>query len=126
MTRNERGNTLIAVTVALIILAVGLTALAKTQTALLAARNVADNRSVALGVARGYMEELRARDPATLTNEGPVSLNERGDVTPGGPYSGSVEVTQAAPNLLRLRVLVAVPRTTGSLELVSLVYRPSP
>jgi Tfp pilus assembly protein PilV len=126
MTRNERGNTLIAVTVALIILAVGLTALAKTQTALLAARNVADNRSVALGVARGYMEELRARDPTTLTNEGPVSLNERGDITPGGPYSGSVEVTQAAPNLLRLRVLVAVPRTTGSLELVSLVYRPSP
>jgi Tfp pilus assembly protein PilV len=126
MTRNERGNTLIAVTVALIILAVGLIALAKTQTALLAARNVADNRSVALGVARGYMEELRARDPATLTNEGPVSLNERGDITPGGPYSGSVEVTQAAPNLLRLRVLVAVPRTTGSLELVSLVYRPSP
>jgi len=126
MTRNDRGNTLIAVTVALIILAVGLTALAKTQTALLAARNVADNRSVALGVARGYMEELRARDPATLTNEGPVSLNERGDITPGGPYSGSVEVTQAAPNLLRLRVLVAVPRTTGSLELVSLVYRPSP
>jgi Tfp pilus assembly protein PilV len=126
MTRNDRGNTLMAVTVALIILAVGLTALAKTQTALLAARNVADNRSVALGVARGYMEELRARDPATLTNEGPVSLNERGDITPGGPYSGSVEVTQAAPNLLRLRVLVAVPRTTGSLELVSLVYRPSP
>jgi Tfp pilus assembly protein PilV len=126
MTRNERGNTLIAVTVALIILAVGLTALAKTQTALLAARNVADNRSVALGVARGYMEELRARDPTTLTNEGPVSLNERGDITPGGPYSGSVEVTQAAPNLLRLRVLVAVPRATGSLELVSLVYRPSP
>jgi hypothetical protein len=59
-----------------------LIALAKTQTALLAARNVADNRSVALGVARGYMEELRARDPATLTNEGPVSLNERGTLRP--------------------------------------------
>ena len=125
MTRNERGNTLIAVTVALIILAVGLTALAKTQTALLSARNIADNRSVALGVARGYMEELRARDPATLANEGPVSLNERGDIVPGGAYSGSVEVTQVGANLLRLRVLVSVPRTTGSLELVSLVYRPS-
>ena len=72
------------------------------------------------------MEELRARDPATLTNEGPVSLNERGEIAPDGPYSGSVEVTQASPNLLRLRVLVVVPRTTGSLELVSLVYRPSP
>ena len=126
MTGNERGNTLIAVTVALIILAVGLTALAKTQSALLAARNIADSRSVALSVARGYMEELRARDPATLTNEGPVSLNERGEIAPDGPYSGSVEVTQASPNLLRLRVLVVVPRTTGSLELVSLVYRPSP
>jgi len=125
MTRSERGNTLIAVTVALIILAVGLTALARTQTALLSARNIADNRSVALSVARGYMEELRARDPATLANEGPVSLNERGDIVPGGPYSGSVEVTQVGANLLRLRVLVSVPRTTGLLELVSLVYRPS-
>ena len=126
MIRNERGDTLISVTVALIVLAVGLTALARTQTALLSARNIADNRSVALGVARGYMEELRARDPALLTNEGPVSLNERGDIVTGGPYTGSVEVTQAAPNLLRLRVLVGVPRSTGSLELVSLVYRPSP
>src|SRR5262245_29344352 len=114
MTGNERGNTLIAVTVALIILAVGLTALAKTQTALLAARNIADSRSVALGVARGYMEELRARDPATLTNEGPVSLNERGEIVPGGPYSGSVEVTQAAASLLPLPAHVARPRPTGA------------
>jgi Tfp pilus assembly protein PilV len=123
MIRNERGTTLIAVIIALVILSAGLMALSKVQTDMVKARHVAEARSTAVSVARSFMEELRGQNPTTLVSQGPVTLNELGQIVPNGAYVGSVEVTAAGANMIQLRVLVNVPGTTnGQIELISLVY----
>jgi type IV pilus assembly protein PilV len=127
LIRNERGETLLAVMVALVLLTIGLLTLARTQTTQMTASRTVLRRSAALAVARSYLEELRSRDPMILVSEGPVTLDDRGEITAGGPFTGLTEVTAVTANLLRVRVLV---RPTGStrqpVELVTLVYRGTP
>jgi Tfp pilus assembly protein PilV len=124
--RDEEGFTLISVLVAVVMLAFGLMALAKTQSILMAAETGVANRSAALGVASGYLEQLRSRDPATLVSEGAVAVDAEGQPAAGGPYYRSTVVTQDQPNLLRVRVLVTFARATTPIELITLVYRKTP
>ena len=122
-SRNEGGFTLISVLVAVVILAFGLMALARTQSILMSAQTGVANRSAALGVAAGYLEQLRSRDPATLVTEAAVAVNAEGQPTAGGPYYRSTVVTLDQPNLLRVRVLVTFARASQPIELITLIYR---
>jgi Tfp pilus assembly protein PilV len=121
--RDEQGFTLISVLVAVVMLAFGLMALAKTQSILMAAETGVANRSAALGVASGYLEQLRSRDPATLVSEAAVAVDAEGQPAAGGPYYRSTEVTLDQPNLLRVRVLVTFTRASAPIELITLIYR---
>ena len=68
--RAEGGFTLISVMIALVMLTVGLMALAKVQTSLVRTERDLSLRQIALSVARSYTEELRSRDPWSLVTRG--------------------------------------------------------
>lgn len=117
------GFTLISVMIAVVMLTVGLLALSRTQTTLLGAQATASSRSSALEVARGYMEEVRARDPWTLASEGEVRLAMDGRPDAGGPLRRTLVVSEAESNLVRVTVSVAGTRGDRPIELVTYVYR---
>jgi type IV pilus assembly protein PilV len=124
--RNERGFTLISVLLAVMMLLIGLVALARTQALLAAAESGVANRSGALAVATAYLEQRRGADPSTLASEAPVAVDADGQPSATGPYQRSTVVTLDQPNLVRLRVLVAYPRGPNPVELVALLYRRTP
>jgi len=124
--RDERGFTLISVLLAVMILIIGLVALARTQTLLTAAESGVSNRSVALSVATAYLEQLRGADPSTLVSESPVAVDADGQPSAAGPYQRSTVVTLDQTNLVRLRVVVAYPRGPTPVELVALLYMRTP
>lgn len=121
----EGGFTLISVLVAVVMLAFGLMALARTQSILMTSETGVANRSAALGVAAGYLEQLRSRDPATLASEAPVAVDAEGQPAAGGPYYRSTVVSPDQANLLRVRVLVTFARASTPIELITLIYRKS-
>lgn len=121
--RSESGFTLISVIVALVMLSVGLLALAKVQTSLVRTQRDTALRSVALGVARSYVEEVRSRDPWTLVSEAPVKVNLRGQVAANGPLTRRTTVTEDAVNLLRVTVQVDYPGQNQPVQLITMAYR---
>jgi type IV pilus assembly protein PilV len=123
---DERGFTLISVLLAVMMLTIGLVALARTQTILIATESGVASRAVALAVATGYLEQLRGIDPSKLASEGAVAVDADGQPAPDGPYQRSTEVTLDQTNLVRLRVIVAYPRGSMPVELVALLYRRTP
>jgi Tfp pilus assembly protein PilV len=125
-SRAEGGFTLISVLVAVVMLTFGLMALARVQSILMTAQTGVANRSAALSVAAGYLEQLRSRDPATLVSEAAVAVDAEGQPAAGGPYYRSTVVTLDQPNLLRVRVLVTFTRASAPIELITLIYRKTP
>jgi type II secretion system protein I len=124
--RDERGFTLISVLLAVMMLTIALVALARTQGLLTAAESSVSNRSVALAVATGHLEQLRGIDPSKLASEGVVAVDAQGQPAADGPYRRSTVVTLDRPNLVRVRVIVAYPRGPTPVELVTLLYRRTP
>ncbi|HEY7614938.1 MAG TPA: hypothetical protein VH764_18225 [Gemmatimonadales bacterium] len=125
-SRSARGFTLVSVLLAVMMLTIGLVALARTQALLSAAETGVSSRSVALAIATSHVEQLRSRDPATLVSEAPVLVDADGQPSGAGPYRRSVEVTLDQGNLVRVRVLVDYPKGQTPVEIASLIYRPTP
>lgn len=122
--RNEAGVTLISVLIAVVMLSIGLVALARTQSVLLASQQNTENRDVATAIAAAYMEDLRGRAPATLVTEPPLLVNEQGQASAAGPFLRTTTVTPDRPNLLRIQVAVTYPRGAQPITLTSLVFSP--
>ena len=127
MTRmkNESGFTLISVLIAIVMLSIGLMALSRSQTILMATQNRMANGNTALAIARSYLEQVRGRDPWTLAAEAPVAVDELGVVTLNGTYQRSMDMTLDANNLVRVTIRVTFPKQTSPTELVTLIYRGS-
>lgn len=121
--RRREGFTLISVLIAVMLLSVGLLALARTQSELVAAQATAASRSSALEVARSYMEEVRARDPWLIASEGDVRVGLHGRPNASGPFRRSLAVEAEAANLIRVTVRVAGTRRDRPVELVTYIYR---
>ncbi|HEY7481798.1 MAG TPA: prepilin-type N-terminal cleavage/methylation domain-containing protein [Gemmatimonadales bacterium] len=121
--RARRGFTLISVLIAVVMLSVGLLALAKVQTSIVRTQRETALRSVALSVARSYVEEIRSRDPWTLASEAPVQVDLRGQVAVGGPLTRRTIVIQDAVNLLRITVQVDYPGQRQPVQLITMAYR---
>ena len=124
--RNERGFSLISVLLAVMMLTIGLVALARTQALLTAAESGVSNRAGALAVGTAYLEQLRGADPSTLVSEAPVAVDADGQPSATGAYQRSTVVTLDQTNLVRLRVLVAYPHGPTPVDLVALLYMRTP
>jgi Tfp pilus assembly protein PilV len=126
MAMNKRaGFTLISVMIAVVILAIGILALSRTLTGVMAANTKAGFRTVALDIARQRMEFLRGQRPQDLTTFQEVSgsaVNEQGRLVNGGYYRRSVVVTDVRDNLVSVTVRVTYPNGTTPVELVTYVY----
>lgn len=123
--RKDSGFTLISVMIAVILLNLGLIALAKTQGVLARSQGDTANRATALAIAQGYTEVIRSRNPSTLASEPAVQVDPEGQPAPGSPFSRATTVTADAANLLRITVTVTYPRGILPLTLVTLIYRPT-
>ena len=121
MNRNG-GYTIISVLVAIILLSIGILTLSRTGTMAMAAQNEAGFRTTALAIARAQMELVRSRPAAQVVSESAVQVDETGAVVTGGRYTRSVEVSTARHNLKQIKVIVAFPRGTVPVELITLAY----
>jgi Tfp pilus assembly protein PilV len=121
----RRGFTLISMLVALVLLTVGVMALAQANAATVKVGARSANRGVALSVGRAYLEELRSRDPWSLENESPIRVDANGTPISNGAYTRSVQATVLRTNLLQLRVIVDYPNPTGPVTLETYLYRPN-
>src|SRR5437868_3423993 len=74
----RRGFTLVSMLVALILLGVGVSALARASTETLKSQNIAQNKTNAIAIGRGYIEEVRTRDPWLLQSEPVVQVDGDG------------------------------------------------
>ena len=123
MKRNhEAGFTLMSVILAIVILSIGLAALTKSQALLIRAEAMSAQRSVALGIARNYIEEVRSRTPDPVA-EPAVMVDETGTLAASGKYRRSLEVADLGNNLYRVTCNVNYPRNTMPVSIVTLIYR---
>jgi type IV pilus assembly protein PilV len=122
--RARRGFTLISVIIAIVLLSVGVLALAGANATALRVFNTEGIRTSALQIARTYMESLRGRDPTTLANEPLTQVNELGVVTPGGRFGRQVTVTQLDSALIGVQVQVT-PATGRAVVLETHIYKPT-
>lgn len=122
MIGNKQGFSLISTLIAVVILAIGILALAKTSAGVVRAGAQAASRTEAVSVARAYMEEVRSRQPAALISEAAVACDREGVPNANGPYTRSVVVTDVSSNLKSVRVVVTMPNSSVPVELVTLAF----
>lgn len=120
---DNRGFTLISVLVAIVMLSIGLVALSRSQTVMMSMQNQLANGTTALGIARGYLEQVRGRDPWTLATEAATTVDDLGLPSANGTYTRSMTVTLDANNLLRTTISVTYPKQSSPVQLVTLIYR---
>ncbi len=124
--KNQRGYSLISMMVAMVLLTVGVIALMRTTGEIVEGYGTTSIRTTALSIARGYLEELRTRDPATLVTEAAVTVNGSGVADVNGNFSRSVTVTSPQGNLRQVVVTVNFTRAARPIELVTLVFMSAP
>jgi Tfp pilus assembly protein PilV len=120
--RKDAGFSLIAVLTAIVLLSVGLLAVSRASTQMLAMHTTAASRSAALAVARTHMEAVRSQDPATLGSESAVTVNGEGEIDAYGTYTRTVVVDSISHNLKRVRIQVSWPRAEVPVELVTMAF----
>lgn len=120
---NRSGFTLISTLVAIILLAVGLSALAGASANTIKMQTLAQNRTNAIALARSYMETVRTRDPWTIVSESPVQLNADGSASNSGAFIRTLTVAVTRQDLLRIDVVVAYPRATQPVTITTSFFR---
>ena len=122
---NTRGFTLVSVLIALLILTIGLMALAKAQGQLVSTQGDTANRSTALSIARDYTEVLRSRDPWTIASEPLATVDDQGQLAVNGAFTRTTTVTILQNNLLQVQVDVTYPRGQLPVNILTMIYRGS-
>jgi type II secretory pathway pseudopilin PulG len=122
---SRRGFTLLSMLVALVLLSVGVMALAQANAATVKVGAQSANRGLALAVARGYLEEVRSRDPWTLETESPQRVGSNGEPNSLGPYTRSMTVTELRTNLIQVQIAVEYPNPTSPVSVDTYLYRPN-
>ena len=122
-TSRRRGFTLVSMIVAIILLAVGLSSLASANASTIKLQTLAQNRTNAIAIARGYLEQVRTRDPWLVQAESSVRLGAEGTPNASGPYVRTMTVTEMRRNLLKIDVKVDYPRASTPVVLTTLLFR---
>ncbi len=127
LSRAERGArkgfTLVSMIVAMVLMGVGVGALARSSAETVKFQNIAQNKTNAIAIARAYVETLRTRDPWSMQSEASVAVNQDGSTSSGGQYSRAMEMMVERQNLLRLTVTVRFPRMVNPVVLTTFLYR---
>lgn len=121
--RARRGFTMVSMVVALVLLGVGVGALAKSSAETVKYQNIAQNKTNAIAIGRGYVENLRTQDPWLMQSQPSVAVDADGAVTPGGRYSRTLDLVIERSNLVRLTVTVNYPRMNDPVVLTTFLYR---
>lgn len=126
--RNSRraGFSLISVVVAILLLSIGALAFMQTAYTAMAMENLSSTRSSALGIALSHMEFLRSNDPALVSSESPVKVNERGEIDANGVFEREVKVEDVSDRLRKITVLVAFPGGPNPIEIATLGFERRP
>lgn len=122
-SRGRRGFSMVSMIVALVLLGVGVGALGKSSAETLRYQNIAQNKTNAIAIARGYVENVRTRDPWLLQSESAVKVDADGSLSSSGLYSRAMEMTVERNNLVRLKISVKYPRMTDPVILTTFLYR---
>jgi type II secretory pathway pseudopilin PulG len=123
--RGRDGFTIVSMIVAIVLLTVGILALGNANTTTIKSQVLAQNRTNAVAIGRAYLEEVRVRDPWTLTSESPINVGADGVEESGGPYRRSMVVTEERQNLLLVELFVDFPRSEQPVRLTTYQYRGS-
>ena len=119
----RRGFTLVSMIVALVLLGVGVGALAHSSAETLKYQNIAQNKTNAIAIARTYVETLRTQDPWLMQTEPTVAVDQDGAVSTTGKFSRAMEFAVERQNLVRLTITVKYPRMTDPVVLTTFLYR---
>lgn len=119
----RRGFTIVAMMMAIVLLSVGLMSLAGANAQTITMQTLAQNRTSAVAIARGYLEQVRTRDPWLVESEGSIALNSDGQTASGGKFLRIMTVTTIRQNLIRIDVHVMYPRGTQPVHLVTSLFR---
>lgn len=122
-SRARHGFTLVSMIVALVLLGVGVGALANASAETLKYQNIAQNKTNAIAIARTYVENLRTQDPWALQNVGGIRVDQDGAINSAGKYTRSMAMTVERQNLVRLTITVNYPRMTDPVVLTTFLYR---
>lgn len=123
LVRARRGFSLVAMMVAMILLVVGLMSLAGANAQTTTLQTVAQNRTNAIAIARGYVEQIRTRDPWLVESEAAVRLSADGVPQSTGDYLRTVGVQELRSNLLQVEVTVQYPRGAQRVKLTTALFR---
>lgn len=121
--RSRRGFTLFTMLVALVLLGVGVGALANATSETLKSQTSAQNKTNAIAIARAYLESVRTRDPWQITSEGGTRVDADGASSSAGAYTKAMDAVVERSNLLRLTVTVAYPRMMSPVVLTTYLFR---
>jgi type IV pilus assembly protein PilV len=124
MTSRRAGFTLVSVMVAIVLLSVGIMALARTQFMVVRVTRQENSRSQALQLATMYLEEVRARDAWSLANEGPSTIDSTGAINVNGVFTRQLTVSQLGTQLLRVQLSVT-PRMANPVRIETMIFRVS-
>ena len=121
--RVRKGFSLVSMLVAMILLGVGISALAHSNGQTVTLQTLAQNRTNAIAIGRSYLEQVRSRDPWTVVTEPAVNVDAEGNETPDGRYRRRMTVTGSRQNLVRLEVVVDYPRANQPITLNTMLFR---
>ncbi len=119
--RPDAGFGLISVMVAIILLSIGVVSISQVLTQSVAMQTIVAMRTTGLDVARSYMEEVRGRDPLTVTAEAEVRVNDRGEVDSDGRFLRELTIQTVDLHLVEATVIVTLPRS-NPIRLVTWIY----
>lgn len=121
--RGDAGYSMVGVLVALVLLAVGILALANAGTQTVAMENQMATRTTALEIARTYMEQVRSQEPDELTSHSPEPVNGQGEPDEDGVFRRALVVEDTEDvNMKKVTVRVYAPNLDSPIELVTLAY----
>lgn len=123
--RGRAGFTLVSVIIAMVLLNVGVLALAGAMQVSMRVVNTENTRNTALQLARSYLEQVRGRNPDLLTTEPTTRIDETGAVNVNGRYQRTLTVAALTDTtLIRVRVDVASLSGARPVSMETLVFRP--
>lgn len=121
--KSRRGFTLVSMIIALVLMGVGVGALARSSAETVKAQNVAQNKTNAIAIGRAFVETLRTRDPWLMQSLSAENVDADGAASAGGLYSRALNMVIERQNLVRLTVTVNYPRMVTPVVLTTFLYR---